>query len=360
MAFLEGRTFRRGLDGRVMEKGRSPGPGRGRRWRRELGDDERRDLFEIVHHLAKEAEIALLEGRARVHGGRADDAVPLLARVLHWDPMELEREWERFRCVYQPVGILPPDQYMALLLQATEGCPWNQCTFCPFYRGRPFRIKGEEEFKSHIMAVQAFLGAGIRLRRSIFLGDANALATPQPRLLRLLDAIPQELLAGRGIYTFMDAFTVRKGVQEFEALRARGLRRVYIGLESGCDPLLASVRKPNTASEAIGVVQTAKAAGVSVGLIILLGLGGEPYFDCHVEETSRVLNAAGLGEGDLIYFSPLVDLPGAEYREQARAQGIRLLDQEEMEAQEAAIREGLHFTGRGPKLARYDVQEFLY
>jgi hypothetical protein len=31
-----------------------------------------------------------------------------------------------------------------------------------------------------------------------------------------------------------------------------------------------------------------------------------------------------------------------------------------MEAQEAAIREGLHFTGRGPKLARYDVQEFLY
>ena len=97
----------------------------------------------------------------------------------------LDEDAARFRSIYTPVAILPPDQYLAVVVQATEGCSWNRCTFCDFYRQQPFRIKGDGEFRSHVGDVVSFFGTAIGLRRSIFLADANALVIAQDRLLRL-------------------------------------------------------------------------------------------------------------------------------------------------------------------------------
>ena len=46
--------------------------------------------------------------------------------------------------VYSPVGILPPDQYLALVVQATRGCAFNTCTFCDLYRDG-YRVKSAAE-----------------------------------------------------------------------------------------------------------------------------------------------------------------------------------------------------------------------
>ncbi|MBK6429467.1 hypothetical protein [Candidatus Amarolinea dominans] len=43
-------------------------------------------------------------------------------------------------------------------------------------------------------AVRAFFGEALTLRRSIFLGDANALMIPQAALLPLLDAVNTEFV----------------------------------------------------------------------------------------------------------------------------------------------------------------------
>jgi radical SAM superfamily enzyme YgiQ (UPF0313 family) len=112
----------------------------------------------------------------------------------------------QYHKVYKPVGILPPDQYMAVVLQATEGCSFNTCTFCDFYRDRPFRIKQPDAFRQHCEAVRDYLGEGLKLRRTIFLGDANALVIPMPRLLPLLDIVHQtyDVEALGGIYAFLD------------------------------------------------------------------------------------------------------------------------------------------------------------
>jgi radical SAM superfamily enzyme YgiQ (UPF0313 family) len=273
-----------------------------------------------------------------------------------------------------PVSILPPDRYMALVLQATEGCSHNRCTFCGFYRDRLFHVKTEAEFRAHIEAVKSYFGQGLSLRKSIFLADANALVIPQDRLVRLFDIIneaftvvpadrPYERPVLRGIYSFIDAFTTRRKTQrDFEELRARNLHRIYVGLESGCDALLRFVNKPGLSTDALDLVATLKEARLQVGVIVLVGLGGDFFAEAHVRETIRAVNAMHLGAGDLVYLSIFQEQLGTEYGARAVEAGIRSLTRLELHEQMQALRAGFDFGGaaRPPQVAVYDIREFIY
>ena len=62
----------------------------------------------------------------------------------------------------------------------------------------------------------------------------------------------------------MDAFDVqRKTADEWAELAARGLRRVYIGMETGDDGLLRWLRKPGTAADVIDAVSLAESVPAS-------------------------------------------------------------------------------------------------
>ena len=248
--------------------------------------------------------------------------------------------------------------------------------FCHFYRHAAFHIKTEEEFSRHAKAVKEFFGAGILMRRSIFLGDANALAIPQKKLVRIFDRVNQEFPTGgggskpgvnggrsfQGIYSFIDSFTGdKKSAADFLELKKRNLRRVYVGVETGADELLKFLNKPATSERTGETIETIKEAGLGVGVIILIGAGGDRYFRLHVEETIRILNELPLGGEDMIYFSPLVESPLSEYARRARDAGIRSLTDEERREQLKAIRSALRFSGeKKPKVALYDIREFVY
>ena len=79
-------------------------------------------------------------------------AMQWLDAVVQWDFASLEQDARRYHRIYKPVSILPPDQYLSVVLQATEGCSYNECSFCTFYRDRKFRIKEVAEFSTHIGA----------------------------------------------------------------------------------------------------------------------------------------------------------------------------------------------------------------
>jgi len=68
----------------------------------------------------------------------------------------------------------------------------------------------------------------------------------------------------------------------------------------------------------------------------------------------------GLGAGDLLYFSDLVDVPATSYPAMAASAGVRSLTDAARRAQEARIRAGLRFEGVPPQLATYDIREFVY
>ena len=81
--------------------------------------------------------------------------------------------------LYHDVPVLPPDQYTSLVLAATDGCRYNQCTFCGLYRDVRFRRRSADEFRDHVRAALDYHGAGLTLRRTVFLGQADALLGPR-------------------------------------------------------------------------------------------------------------------------------------------------------------------------------------
>jgi radical SAM superfamily enzyme YgiQ (UPF0313 family) len=375
-AFLENKNYRRSLDNQILEKASGAQPGLAGRLRRMLPPREVEALENRAYAFARDVP-------ARLREPLPAEFAEALARIHAYSYARLEREREQFHKLYRPVSILPPDQYLALYLQATEGCSYNECTFCGLYRDRRFHAKTASEFRAHAQNVRAFFGDGITLRRTLFLGDANALILPQAQLLELFDVIhaafeivPRDLAGAarrewedahpihfHGIYSFIDAFTTRrKTAQDFAALAERGLRRVYIGLESGDPALLKFLGKPNQPEDVRSLVVHVKTGGVAVGIIILIGAGGAEYHAGHVRETVRLVNALPLDQEDVIYFSELVDYPGSTYAARASAAGIRALSSAELRQQEQQMRDGFVFAdkARAPKISYYDLREFVY
>ncbi len=384
-AWFKGLTYRRGLDNRVLLKW-TEAEQPGRRRRRFLAEAERRAVLEEVYGLASDlAEDLRAERLATSAADPAflTEAARRLDAVAGWSWPRLEAEAVRFAQVYKPVSIMPPDQYLALVLQATEGCSYNECSFCTFYRDRPFRIHSPAAFAAHIGRVDAFLGRGVTVRRSIFLADANAVIMPQARLLPLLDLVnahypilpavadknaqaawkeahPWHLT---GIYAFVSApDALRKTAADFAAMRARNVSRLYVGLETGHDPLRRFLRKEGDREAVLAAVEMMKAGGIDLGIIAMVGIGGETYREVHFRDTVDLIRRMPLDNNDLVYLSPFVPSDDAPYVEDARAVGIAPLDEAALDLEERRLREALRSTlrARGVRISRYDIREFLY
>lgn len=383
----DGLTCRRALDNRVLAKWVEPGAGRTqRRGRRFLEEAERRTLLEQTLARATAVAAALRSGAlvappaARVE---LDAALEWLDRVASWSWPRLEAESERFAAVYKPIPILPPDQYLSLVIQATEGCSYNECSFCTFYRDRPFRIKTPQALADHTQAVLDLLGRGRTLRRALFLADANAVVIAQSRLVAMLEHLnaalpiePPDLSAHaraawrrehpwslEGHHAFLSAPDAqRKSAADFAELRALGLRRVYVGVESGDDALRAFLRKQGCAADVRDAVTTLKAGGLSVGLILMVGVGGAAYRDAHFAAGLALLESLPLGPGDLIYLSPFVSPGDSPYDTDMAAAYLPPLDDTALAAEEERFRAALAPLARrtGVKVSRYDIREFVY
>ena len=341
--FRRGETFKRSLASDVHLRFRQP-----MRQRRQLTGSEALALSAEVLRLATE-----LEDRVSVEAQRR-----IRNEVRRWSPALLAAEASRFRSAYRPIAILPPDQYLAIVLQATEGCTWNGCTFCNFYMDRPFRMKTPVEFESHVDRVAGIMGAGLRLRRGVFLGDGNALVLSNDRLDPLLDVVATRF-PGRDLFGFVDLYSGdRRTIDEWRHLVDRGLRRVYVGMETGLDELLAWVEKPGSAVELEGFVHTLKGAGLEVCLIVMTGMGGREYRRQHWRASRDLLVRLGLDTRDLIYLSPFVEHPQSRYHERRVAAGLTPMSPEEIEQDLDAL--AIELRQAGLKVSRYDIQEFVY
>jgi hypothetical protein len=366
--FLKGVNYRRGLDSTVIRKQRS---GDQPKTRARLAEDQARALFDDiwsrVQHIYRS-----LQRPAHADADADADLLSRLETILAWDSDRLLAEKDAFRSIYQPVGILPPDQYLAVVLQATEGCSWNRCTFCTLYRDRGFRIKSPGEFREHARQVRALLGSAIGLRKSIFLGDANALIIPQHRLLELLAIVHEEYPLDHphpgddhtlhGIYAFLDIFGAeKKTTDDYRLLREGHVRRIYIGLETGDAHLFRLLNKPGSPEEGVEVVHTIKAAGMGVGIILLVGVGGEQFARQHVQASIEAVGRMALDAGDMVYLSPLIVSGNEAYAHQMGEAGIRPLSEAEINVQLQALKSGVKSVTVGkPRVTLYHIQEFWY
>lgn len=341
--FRCGETFKRGLGSDLHLRFRQDD-----RKRRRLTDPEALHIFSETLELARRhAQSTTGEAKRRLE-----------EEILVWSPEELLGERERFESTYQSISILPPDKYRAIVVQVTEGCSWNRCTFCNFYMNRPFRVRSVAEVESHTKAVRHLLGEGIRLREGIFLADGNALAMSNRRLNPLLDRVA-EVFPGHDLFGFVDLYSGEKRNRaEWKHLYDRGLRRVYIGMETGLDELLALVNKPGSAGELEGFVEELKAAGLEVSLIVMMGLGGVEFRDRHRKATRDLLLRLGLERQDLVYLSPFVEHLDSEYGRRRKEAGLTPMSEAEVESEISGLAKDLRSDGL--RVSRYDIREFIY
>jgi radical SAM superfamily enzyme YgiQ (UPF0313 family) len=209
--------------------------------------------------------------------------------------------------------------------------------------------------------VKDFLGTGIRLRRSIFLADANALVIPQRKLLPILRHIHHNLPGRLPIYSFIDVFTgIKKSAQNFSQLKEWGVKRVYLGVESGHPDLLALLNKPQSLEAILNLTQKLKAGGLAIGVIFLAGAGGQPFHERHRKESIKLVSEMPLTRGDIIYVSEFYET-NPEYMKVLTERKIqpptRLEIRRMAKELKGAFRE---VSASGVKVAVYDIQQFFY
>ncbi len=374
-AIREGYTYKRGLDHRFMKLWRErQGPYLLRR-RRFLNPEEARQLLEAIHaDLQREIwpqrhripiQVTPLPGAPTPPLSEARrQAQDLLQRILAYDDRRLAQDAQRFHQIYSPIGILPPDQYLALVLQVTQGCHWNRCLFCDLYYRVPFRIRPLSEIANHLEAVLAFFGRALPLRKSVFLADANALVLPERQAVELLDFLYPRLQKAmpwsRGFFSFLDVFTgERHPVDYWRSLAQRGLRRLYVGLESAHEPLIQWLNKPETPEAAYDLLLRLKGAGLSIGVIVLVGAGGQRFRQAHFQDTVAFLRSFPAWDPqDILYLSPFVPPQKPEYHQRIQEEGIQPLSETEILQEIQRFQQALRDLP--PRVTLYNIQDFLY
>jgi radical SAM superfamily enzyme YgiQ (UPF0313 family) len=185
----------------------------------------------------------------------------------------------------------PPSEAESLILPVTDGCSWNQCTFCEMYRApqKRFRARDAAEVLESIRRVGE--DEGDRVRR-VFLADGDALVLPTRRLLAYLEAIRTHLPSVHRVSSYCLARNLnKKSVSELKELCDAGLKLAYLGAESGDATVLARVNKGESVESTRNALNKLGQAGIRRSVMIINGLGGESLSAQHADNSARRINA---------------------------------------------------------------------
>jgi radical SAM superfamily enzyme YgiQ (UPF0313 family) len=185
----------------------------------------------------------------------------------------------------------PPSEANSLILQVTNGCSWNRCTFCEMYTQpqKHFRLKPQDEIEGELAAVAQ---AGAAPRR-IFLADGDAMTLSHRRLKLILEAISRHLPGVQRVASYCLPRNLKnKTVEQLAELKELRLELYYVGCESGDDLVLERVSKGENFASSLSALQKIKAAGAKSSVMILNGLGGKRYSEQHAVNSGRLMSAA--------------------------------------------------------------------
>lgn len=185
----------------------------------------------------------------------------------------------------------PPSEARSLILQVTNGCSWNKCTFCDMYTQpqKKFRARDEEEVLAEIRQAAAI---GPRFEK-VFLADGDAMVLPSRRLMNILQAIREHLPWVKRVGAYCLPRNIRKKTaQELAEMQALGLGILYVGAESGDDQVLEFIKKGESWQSTLDALLKIKEAGIKSSVMILNGMGGVAYSNQHAVNSARLMNEA--------------------------------------------------------------------
>lgn len=181
----------------------------------------------------------------------------------------------------------PPSEAYSLIIQATLGCSQNKCTFCSMYKSKKFTIKPLEQIKKEI----DFFRRYVKKAERIFLADGDALIMPMKILKEIFIYINEKFPEAERISLYGSPKSILlKTPEELLELKNLGLGLIYLGVESGSDKILSSVKKGVSREEIIAAGKKVKKVGIPLSVTAIAGLGGKENSIEHAVETASLIS----------------------------------------------------------------------
>jgi len=194
---------------------------------------------------------------------------------------------------------------LATTMVTSRGCPF-QCIFCKLHYQRT-RLRSADNVVEEFQEIR---GLGIR---EIELYDDTFSVSRQ----RVID-ICQELERRKLGVNWMCRDRVDNVDEEtLSWMKRAGCSRIHLGVESGSDRTLKTVKKGITTSQIRAAVGAAKRAGLEVLTYFMLGLPGETR-----EDIGETIAFAIELDPDYATFSVTIPYPGTELYNRGLAEGV--------------------------------------
>ena len=188
----------------------------------------------------------------------------------------------------------PPSEARSLILQVTNGCSWNNCTFCEMYTTpqKKFSVKTAEQITQELQQIAAsqVVASSVPVRR-VFLADGDAMTLSFRRLKETLLLIRQYLPDVQMVSSYCLPRNLKnKTIDQLTELEQLGLKLMYVGCESGDDLVLEKVAKGENYKSSLEALTKIKQAGIKSSVMILNGLGGRLYSEQHAVNSAKLMN----------------------------------------------------------------------
>jgi radical SAM superfamily enzyme YgiQ (UPF0313 family) len=174
------------------------------------------------------------------------------------------------------------------LLQCTVGCSHNKCTFCGMYKDKKYRARPLSDIKEDIAMAKKSMGDV----KKVFLCDGDAIDIETSMLLEILTELKAAFPSLRHVGTYVGPMSVlRKSIDELKSLTDAGLKKAYLGVETGDDALLHEVNKGAGYAEMLQAGINLNEAGFNLSSMVLLGLAGRgKRSEEHAMATAKITN----------------------------------------------------------------------
>jgi radical SAM superfamily enzyme YgiQ (UPF0313 family) len=186
----------------------------------------------------------------------------------------------------------PPSEADSFIVRVMRGCPHNACTFCNTFREIPCKALPVEEITAGMDQDVRDIGPQhLHLVKSMYLEGGDPLALRTGRLLAIMAHARRVFPALERFACYASArFTVKKKAEELAALSRAGLRRVFVGLESGSDAILRRTNKRCTTADLLQAGTLLGEAGIEMDVSMMLGIGGVELSSEHARATADLIN----------------------------------------------------------------------
>jgi len=183
----------------------------------------------------------------------------------------------------------PPSEGNNLIIQATLGCHFNQCSFCSMYKQKQYTVRPLETVFNEIdTAARAWPDA-----QRVFLADGDALTLPSDHLLAILERLNAAFPRLSRVSCYANPSDIlRKQENELAQLREHKLNLLYVGIESGDGATLKKITKGASPRSIRAALQKAHDCRLKVSATVILGLGGEARSNEHIQGTIALLSQA--------------------------------------------------------------------